>query len=386
MREVSTQQGTERTFSETHQTIFALLKRHGFSDSPKHHESRDQLKVSFEKIIASLPSDIPIQFGNADIRANKQCEEWALTQDEILRFFAERLPYSALTELNTPASSQEKLFPLEAAIITVLLDLPRTKAFVRGVESAIEDIGNLKGDAPITVLEAGCGGFPILSIAAALKNPHVQLMCYEINPYAARMATLFIKALGLESQIVIREGDATHAHFESGTRFDLVVSETFDAALQAEPIHHIFKHLLQYTDNNTILIPHSIQLSPIALTGEPRVYGYYPPADESLPRVPHELEASSRRNAVVFRPGLSPDVLSFTVPLPKLDPSTFAIGLRTSVNIYKNHRLLPEHSYATRLTGYAPTSHGSAGGHQIINRGDVAELRIVPGTSRDDVV
>jgi hypothetical protein len=200
------------------------------------------------------------------------------------------------------------------------------------------------------------------------------------------MATVIIERLGLSSQIHVHLGDATQLSFAPGTKFDLIVSETFDAGLQGEPIHQILKEARRYAHEKTIVIPESITLSGLVIDSDkpyhrPRAYGLFPPGGHQEPRnLINETAAGQYETTLV--PGTGPSFVTLRIPHKNLSEDVSHAIVYTDVSVYKNFRLLPCNSFATRMTAYTTNNHGEQSGHLVVREGDDLVIRIVPGTSR----
>lgn len=127
------------------------------------------------------------------------------------------------------------------AIDSVLTDEPRTKKFVHAVQSEVGQFG----DSDSMIYDAGCGPFPVLSIAAALAAPRAKVVGLEINPLSARIAQAvvgkFVASGAIaENQVYIREGNALHEAVPPKGSVDLFISETLGAGLLDERAPAIF--------------------------------------------------------------------------------------------------------------------------------------------------
>jgi len=146
-------------------------------------------------------------------------------------------------------------------------DLVRTKRFMLAIEKAVHQVGESRNDL-ISVVDAGCGPLPILSITAALTDPRVRCTAIELNPNSAKVARDLVNKLGLSKQINVVEGDATTINL--GFKADIIASETMDTALFNEPIAQILGNLSKFIAPDGFIIPERIDvlalLAPEGLT------------------------------------------------------------------------------------------------------------------------
>jgi predicted RNA methylase len=366
--------------------VFRVLSTYGFPNRERQQESVETLREEFRALVDGLPNDLPITYGSVPNLGANDFVWWEEQERRLLRFFASHLAPAARSRLQHIAEEGGMAFPVNVALKSVLLDLPRTKSFSLGVREAVHDLAErIPADKPIRVLEAGCGGIPILAISAALANPRVRVTCLELDTYAAAMAQEMVASLGLQEQITIIQGDATRHEFPKDTTFDLIISETFDAALQAEPIHAIMRHLKRYAREGTIQIPESITMSGMVVSANepstlPHVHAHFPPGNHSEPRS-FELIRKARRHATEFVPGGEAQAVEVRVPFPKGECPDPVVLLFTMVDVYDGRQLGASKSFATRLVCDLAQDGGDADSRSVRIEGNDVVVRIIPGMS-----
>lgn len=144
-----------------------------------------------------------------------------------------------------------------AAAAHCLLEMIRTTRFLRGIHRAIQD--KLITKNRIRILYAGCGPYaslitPILSI---LPTKKVTVDLLDINKIALQSAQQVINGFGLEKFIgEYYLNDA--ATFQIENNYDIVISETLQAALKNEPFVAIYQNLVPQTPFDCIYIPEEV--------------------------------------------------------------------------------------------------------------------------------
>ncbi len=138
-------------------------------------------------------------------------------------------------------------------------DGKRTQVFYEAVQSAVISASKNKPEGKIYVLDAGCGSFPILSIAAALACPLVRVYAVEGNKNSCEIARTLVKNLGLSRQVQIIHDDVLN--FTPNRDFDILVSETMFSGLLDEPIAQIMHYLKRFTRKEAYLLPESCKVA-----------------------------------------------------------------------------------------------------------------------------
>ncbi len=159
------------------------------------------------------------------------------------------------------------LSPSEA--ITCLRDGVRTRRFLEAVCNDVETLAKRREHA-IEVLDAGCGGVPIMGIYAALVDTRVRVTCLELNPVSARMARAVVAAAGLQDRIDVICADAIT--YRARGPVDLLVSETMHSGLIAEPIVAILDNLAPQVARDGLVLPRAVDVK-ASLVGLDHLHG-----------------------------------------------------------------------------------------------------------------
>nr|WP_319569841.1 hypothetical protein [uncultured Draconibacterium sp.] len=140
-----------------------------------------------------------------------------------------------------------------------LLEMKRTAIFFRGIYQAIQHKIKEKSKSKVLILYAGTGPYATLVTALfpLLVSSEVSVDLLEINPVSLRSATDVITGLGLQAFIGDSYcSDATTFKIEKP--YDIVISETMQAALKAEPQVAIMQNLIPQLSSDAVFIPQKI--------------------------------------------------------------------------------------------------------------------------------
>jgi len=143
-----------------------------------------------------------------------------------------------------------------------LLEMKRTAIFHRGIYKAIREKQAEKTGKTITILYAGTGPYATLitPLLTLFNRGDVLVDLLEINPVSLNSAINVLKGLNLEQFIgSVYLDDATSFIVEKP--YDIMISETMQAALKKEPQVSIMNNLISQTDKGTIFIPEEIIVS-----------------------------------------------------------------------------------------------------------------------------
>ena len=152
--------------------------------------------------------------------------------------------------------------PGEAA--RCIFDLSRTVKFGRGLIRAIQHQLTRNTGRPVAVLYAGCGPYALLFllIVPYFTKEEIQFTFVDIHEASVSSAEKLLKAFGVEDHVeAITAADATTYNPEK--KFDILLSETMQNALRKEPQVAIVTHLVQFLNDNGIMVPESISVKPV---------------------------------------------------------------------------------------------------------------------------
>lgn len=152
--------------------------------------------------------------------------------------------------------SGKAISPAEAA--QCLFDFKRTAIFIRGLNKAIQQKKN-EGIHPIQVLYAGCGPYATLitPLLTQYSDSEICIDLLDINEVSLSSVKQVIRGLDFEKSIgeFLME-DA--AKFTVKKDYDIIVSETMQAALRSEPQVAIMQNLFAQMKPDAIFIPEEI--------------------------------------------------------------------------------------------------------------------------------
>ncbi|HEX5221294.1 MAG TPA: class I SAM-dependent methyltransferase [Verrucomicrobiae bacterium] len=141
-------------------------------------------------------------------------------------------------------------------------DFVRTIAFMRGAHAAITDLWKQSPGRPVQFLYAGCGPHAILvlPLMALLPPNEVSFTLVDIHPDSIQSAQATINALGLENSVAHFETvDATLYQINPNRPPDIILVETMQAALEAEPQVAIALHLIGQSPP-AVLLPEEVRV------------------------------------------------------------------------------------------------------------------------------
>ena len=144
-------------------------------------------------------------------------------------------------------------------------DVQRTCIFMQGVYAAIQQKLLQKNpqstSQPIHILYAGTGPFGLLLIPLLplLDAAQVQVTLLDIHAESLDKLQRLIEALGV-GHFIQQTELADASTWQTGQRFDLIISETMRQGLIQEPQVSIFSHLQQFLLPDGWLIPEAIRL------------------------------------------------------------------------------------------------------------------------------
>jgi hypothetical protein len=143
-----------------------------------------------------------------------------------------------------------------------LLEFRRTAVFLRGIYKAILQKLTETRHRPIRILYAGTGPYATLIVPLLTTNlvGEIKVDLLDINEISLRAVSKIIDSLGLNGfidQLYLRDA----ATFKVEKEYDIVISETMQAALKKEPQVAIMQNLIPQMADKVIFIPESITVS-----------------------------------------------------------------------------------------------------------------------------
>jgi predicted RNA methylase len=161
------------------------------------------------------------------------------------------------------------MLPTGKAISTIsaahcLLELMRTRVFVKGIHKAILTLQERFKGQTIHILYAGCGPYATLltPLTQVFSPEEVAFHLLDINPDSLAAVKELYKGLQLTSYVAsYMLQDATTFTTEAHTPMHLMISETMLDALRNEPQVAIMQNLLPQLPVGGLFIPEKITVS-----------------------------------------------------------------------------------------------------------------------------
>ena len=142
-----------------------------------------------------------------------------------------------------------------------ILDSARTAAFLRGIDAALVIARARAGSRRLEILYAGCGPLAPLALGVQHRLPAgaARFWLVDAQPVAVRSAQALLHRLGSGDRFAAVECiDAARHHWP--LRFDVVIVETMQRALEKEPQVAITANVARQLQPDGILVPESVEL------------------------------------------------------------------------------------------------------------------------------
>jgi hypothetical protein len=158
----------------------------------------------------------------------------------------------------------EALTPQTAA--GCIFDYVRTTKFLRGVKKAIDIQLNTQGKNKIKIMYVGCGPhatllFPLIPL---YDETQLEINLIDYHQESIDSLKLLISHYGLSNYFnEILCDNAVNYHHKKEYLYDLIIIETMQKALYAEPQVAITNHVSQYLATDGFLIPEAIKVSAV---------------------------------------------------------------------------------------------------------------------------
>jgi hypothetical protein len=238
-------------------------------------------------------------------------------------------------------------------------DFVRTIEFIRGAHAAIVDFRKRVPDRPARVLYVGCGPQATLAVPlmAIFSSTEATFRLLDVHPESIESAKCIVDTLGLASAVAGFETvDACSYRVCSDESLDVILIETMQACLEAEPQVAITRHLLKQSPH-AILLPEEVRID-LALVDVSREFNLevqeQPRGSIQRDRIPIAPVFVVNRETVNSWDGNCSDRLpAATVRIPDPLEPRYQPMLFTTIRIYGNHILK---DYDSGLTCPRPPS------------------------------
>jgi len=254
----------------------------------------------------------------------------------------------------TRTSNGLALSPTMAAMCAE--DFVRTIEFIRGSHAAIGDLRKRLPDRAVRVLYAGCGPHATLAVPlmSVFSPNEVTFTLLDVHPESIASAQSIVATLGLATSVTAFETvDATSYRICPDRPPDIILTETMQACLEAEPQVAITRHLLKQAPR-AILIPQEVRIDLILVN--PSCEFDWNRGDGKPDRGPRQRDripvgpvfVVNRETVHLWEGNGSARLPGSLVQLPDSLEAPYELLLFTTIRVYGNHLL---RDYDSGLTG-----------------------------------
>ena len=145
-----------------------------------------------------------------------------------------------------------------------LLDSQRSTVFIRGLYQALLDAAERHPDRIINVLYAGCGPFAslLMPLLSQLPLPRYHFVLLDVHTRSLLSVDELLTHFEFqEAHVVFECTDASR--WQSEERFDVIVSEVMQKALEQEPQLAVTQHLRTLLLDDGTFLPERIDIQPV---------------------------------------------------------------------------------------------------------------------------
>lgn len=185
-----------------------------------------------------------------------------------------------------------------------LLEIDRTRKFLRGIYQAINQFLDKQPDQPVNILYAGCGPYATLltPLTTLFTSQQVRFTMLDINAASLEAAHLLYRELGILDYVMdFVCTDATSYQLPANVRYDMIISETMLNALRKEPQLAIMNNLVPQLHPEAIFIPETITVEAM-LTRWEEEYNYFVIPDYEPKRIKAGLVYCASREFLLPKP------------------------------------------------------------------------------------
>jgi hypothetical protein len=246
--------------------------------------------------------------------------------------------YRTFTEIGIEDQNEEAIITSGGKAIApsvaahCLFEMKRTAVFLRGIYKAIHEKQMNRPGKSIIILYAGTGPYATLitPLLTCFEPGEIVIDLLEINPVSLTSALQTITGLGLEQFVgSCFPGDASTFRIEK--HYDIVVSETMQAALKKEPQVSIMNNLIPQIEKEAIFIPETIIIDTFL---ESR--GKWNPGKQILE---NKKVLSLGNLFTVDKENYCPDELCETIEIPEHPEECKQLKIGTTIRVYGDEYL-----------------------------------------------
>jgi hypothetical protein len=246
--------------------------------------------------------------------------------------------FSKITGVNSDDLNEEHLFlssgqainPSSAALC--LIDFKRTALFLRGIDKAIMQKISLQNERKIHILYAGTGPYAtlILPLLTLFSPGKIQVDLLDVNSKSLNAAIKLFGSLQLDL-FIGNSYNQDASKFTIEKEYDIVISETMQAALKKEPQVAIMQNLIPQLPPDAIFIPERITIAAGLVSNRKwdDENGYYLGAEELIRE---ELFSVDKRN-------LKTECFKKSIIVPHAVGNCRNLMLFTTIEVFDNEIL-----------------------------------------------
>jgi len=224
-------------------------------------------------------------------------------------------------------------------------DFVRTIEFMRGTQAAMVDLRKRFPERAVRVLYAGCGpqATLVMPLMAVSSSTEATFTLLDMHSESIASAKSIVTSLGLSASVAGYETvDATSYHICPDQPPDIILVETMQACLEAEPQVAITRHLLSQSPN-AILVPEEVRID-LTLVNPSREFNLVgrEPNQNRIPRdrIPvAPVFLLNRETVKAWESNRSDQLPAAAVRMPDPLEPQYQPMLFTSIRVYRNHIL-----------------------------------------------
>ncbi|WP_158826615.1 hypothetical protein [Mucilaginibacter lacusdianchii] len=209
-----------------------------------------------------------------------------------------------------------------------LLEVERTRRFVRGIVQAVHDLRKKFGNQRINILYAGTGPYSalVLPLTAIFSSKEIGFFLLEINSLSMQAVKNLYERFSLQEYVqAYIQADAVKYQIPDDINIHLIISETMHQALKDEPQVSIMNNLLPQLADGGIFIPQNITVNLLMIDGGREIQNMFAPCNP-----PRQLLGT------VYEIGMKkfPSINISRIAVPKETKGFTDLSLFTEIEIY----------------------------------------------------
>lgn len=216
--------------------------------------------MTSEQIDAAKLSALVIKILNqhsTDFELTEALDEFLL----ICSHASDILPSLSFSALAGDTELQQGVAINPEAAAQCVKDYPRTVAFIRSLYAAIQDTLEAQPNKTLKLLYAGCGPYAtiLLPLLSIIDSAQLDLHLLDIHEESLLSVQQLVGHFQFD-KFTISYHCENACEFEPPTRFDIIVVETMQKALEQEPQVMVTSNLASLLNPNGIFLPEQIKV------------------------------------------------------------------------------------------------------------------------------